>query len=111
MIFDQKRKKKLEWQSGLESSFNKSSIQLRPSGIRWRRPNTFPSLGAMVQVPIIKHKNTWRKFTHRETASVPSLAQQHKITTIVCQANKQYGNAVNVDVVLEILNNNNNLYS
>lgn len=109
LIFDQKWKKKLEWQAGLEYSFNKSFIQLRPSGIRCRRPNTFPSLVAMVQIPIIKHKNTWRKLTPRETANLQSFPQHHKITKIDSQAYKQYGNAVNVDVVLEILNNINNL--
>ena len=102
-IFNGKRDKKLEWQAGMDYMFEESFIQLRQSGIRCRKPHTFPTLVAMVQVPIIKTDSTWRFLTPRENANIQSFPKKHIISTQDNQAYKQYGNAVNVDVIYKLI--------
>lgn len=93
-----KTEKKLEWQCGKDcSSIWDGFIQFRPSGIRVKRPTVFPSLVAMVQIPIIGVVK--RRLTPREVARLQSFPD-----TFVCnkndhQAYKQFGNAVNVKVI------------
>ncbi|MGL5617437.1 MAG: DNA (cytosine-5-)-methyltransferase [Metamycoplasmataceae bacterium] len=102
-FFNGKRDKKLEWQAGMNYTFEESFIQLRQSGIRCRRPHTFPTLVAMVQVPIIKTGKTWRFLTPRENANIQSFPKNHLVSTLDQQAYKQYGNAVNVEVVYRLI--------
>lgn len=46
--------RKFEWQAGTSiSTLWEGFIQFRPSGIRVKRPDSFPALVAMVQIPII----------------------------------------------------------
>lgn len=90
--------KKFEWQCGKDcQSVWEALIQFRPSGIRVKRPTVFPSLVAMVQIPIIGPQK--RRLTPREAARLQSFPD-----TFICnpndhQAYKQFGNAVNVKVI------------
>lgn len=90
--------KKFEWQAGNSiKTLWDGIIQFRPSGIRVKKPTCFPALVAMVQVPIIgKYK---RRLTVREAARLQSFPDKFIPNKIVQQAYKQFGNAVNVDVI------------
>ena len=89
---------KLEWQCGNDcKSIWDAIIQFRPSGIRVKRPNVFPALVAMVQIPIIGRVK--RRLTPIEARRLQSFPD-----TFICnrndhQAYKQFGNAVNVKVI------------
>lgn len=90
--------RKFEWQAGnaIESLWN-GFIQYRPSGIRVKRPDSFPALVAIVQIPIIgKYK---RRLTPREAARLQSFPDEFMPNTNDHQAYKQFGNAVNVNCV------------
>ncbi len=90
--------RKLEWQAGdsIESLWD-GFIQFRPSGIRVKAPTCFPALVAMVQVPIVgKYK---RRLTIREAARLQSFPDDFIYDNNDYQAYKQFGNAVNVDVI------------
>ena len=90
--------RKMEWQAGTSmNSVWEGLIQFRPSGIRIKKPTCFPALVAMVQIPIIgKYK---RKLTVREAARLQSFPDSFKPNSSDSQAYKQFGNAVNVEVV------------
>lgn len=90
--------RKIEWQAGDSiSSLWDGLIQCRPSGIRVKKPTCFPALVAMVQIPIIgKYK---RKLTVREAARLQSFPDNFIPNDIDQQAYKQFGNAVNVNVI------------
>lgn len=90
--------RKFEWQAGESiKSLWEGFIQYRPSGIRVKRPNVFPSLVAIVQIPIIgKFK---RRLTPREAARLQSFPDEFIPNVNDHQAYKQFGNAVNVNCV------------
>lgn len=90
--------RKFEWQAGTSiSSIWDGYIQFRPSGIRVKRPDAFPALVAMVQIPIIgKYK---RRLTPREAARLQSFPEDFIPDDNDFQAYKQFGNAVNVNCV------------
>lgn len=93
-----KTHKKMEWQAGdsIESLWD-GLIQFRPSGIRVKKPTCFPALVAMVQIPIIgKYK---RRLTVREAARLQSFPDSFIPNRNDQQAYKQFGNAVNVNVI------------
>lgn len=90
--------KKFEWQAGdsIKSLWD-GLIQFRPSGIRVKKPTCFPALVALVQIPIIgKYK---RRLTVREAARLQSFPDSFIPNKNDQQAYKQFGNAVNVDVI------------
>lgn len=90
--------KKFEWQAGdsIKTLWD-GVIQFRPSGIRVKKPNCFPALVALVQIPIIgKYK---RRLTVREAARLQSFPDSFVPNKNDQQAYKQFGNAVNVDVI------------
>ena len=90
--------KKLEWQAGkdIETIWD-GLIQIRPSGVRVKRPTSFPALVAMVQIPIIgKYK---RRLTPREASRLQSFPENFIINENDFQAYKQFGNSVNVKCV------------
>lgn len=60
-------RRKLEWQAGDQSSLWKGLIQLRPSGIRVKRPNYIPAAVAMTQTSVFGPK--------KRRLDVPELAQ------------------------------------
>ncbi len=90
--------KKFEWQAGASiSSLWDGFIQYRPSGIRVKRPDFFPALVAMVQIPIIgKYR---RRLTPREAARLQSFPDTFMPNINDHQAYKQFGNAVNISCV------------
>ncbi|MFV0499653.1 MAG: DNA cytosine methyltransferase [Bacilli bacterium] len=54
-------------------------MQFRPSGVRVKRPDTFPALVAIVQIPIIgKYK---RRLTLRECANLQSFNKNYKFVS------------------------------
>lgn len=90
--------RKFEWQAGTSiDSIWDGYIQFRPSGIRVKRPDAFPALVAMVQIPVIgKYK---RRLTPREAARLQSFPETFIPDENDFQAYKQFGNAVNVNCV------------
>jgi len=92
--------RKFEWQAGNHiSSVFKGIIQFRPSGVRVKRPTEFPSLVAMVHVPIVgKYK---RYITPREAARLQSFPDSFIIPDSDHLAYQQFGNAVNVEVIYQ----------
>ena len=92
------RDKKFEWQAGDKyNSVWETSIQLRQSGIRCKKPDYFPTLVAMVQTPIIgKYK---RRMTPREVARLQSFPDTFIINKDLHQAYKQFGNSANIEII------------
>lgn len=90
--------KKFEWQAGNSiKTLWDGLIQFRPSGIRVKKPNCFPALVALVQIPIIgKYK---RRLTVREAARLQSFPDSFRPNKNDQQAYKQFGNAINVEVI------------
>lgn len=96
-----KTHRKFEWQvdNKINSVFD-GIIQFRPSGVRVKQPTEFPALVAMVHVPIVgKYR---RYLTPRETANLQSFPADFQIDINMRLAYKQFGNAVNVDVIYNV---------
>ena len=95
---------KLEWQVGPikknDSIFN-YFIQIRQSGIRVKRAEYFPTLVAIVQVPIYGKEK--RYITPRECARLQSFPDTFIMDTNDKKAYKQFGNAVNVNNVKTVI--------
>lgn len=90
--------RKFEWQAGKDiNNIYEGVIQFRPSGVRVKIPNSFPTLVAMVQTPIIGKYE--RKLTVREAARLQSFPEEFIPNKDKHQAYKQFGNAVNVKVI------------
>lgn len=90
--------RKFEWQAGTDiKDLWEGIIQFRPSGIRVKRPDVFPTLVAMVHTPIIGRYK--RRISLRETANIQSFPASFKINKNAFQAYKQMGNSVNVEVI------------
>ena len=90
--------RKMEWQCGdsVTSAWD-AFLQMRPSGLRIKRPDCAPALVAIVQVPIIgKYR---RRMTLREAARLQSFDDKFIPNINKHQAYKQFGNAVNVEVI------------
>ncbi len=96
-----KTHRKFEWQVDNKiTSVYEGIIQFRPSGVRVKQPTEFPALVAMVHIPIIgKYK---RYLTPREAANLQSFPKDFKIEENMRLAYKQFGNAVNVDVIFNV---------
>lgn len=92
--------RKMEWQCGasVKSAWD-AFLQMRPSGLRIKRPDCAPALVAIVQVPIIGQYR--RRMTVREAARLQSFDDKFIPDPIKHQAYKQFGNAVNVKVIKE----------
>lgn len=95
--------RKFEWQvEGKINSVFEGIIQFRPSGVRVKRPTEFPALVAIVHVPIIGELH--RYITPREAAYLQSFPSTFRINSNDRLAYKQFGNAVNVDVIRNVFN-------
>lgn len=92
-------KAKLEWQAGQTKHPDiwKQIFQLRPSGIRVKVNTYFPALVAIVQTSIVGSRR--RYLTPRECARLQSFPENFLPDTKEAQAYKQFGNAVNVELV------------
>ena len=97
---------KLEWQAGKKKAgdtiFNQF-IQLRQSGIRVKKREYFPTLVAIVQTPIYAKER--RHITPRECARLQSFPDSFVLNEKDHTAYKQFGNAVNVEVVHFVISN------
>ena len=98
---------KYEWQAGPNSRTNWENIfQFRPSGIRVKRGDYFPALVAMAQIPVVGWLK--RHLTPKECARIQSFdvdgifGRPFKLGKQDSQSYKQLGNAVNVNMILEI---------
>lgn len=93
-----KRDRKFEWQAG--SNYNSvydTLIQLRQSGIRCKKPITFPALVAIVQTSIVgKYK---RRITPREAARLQSFPENFILHKTDAIAYKELGNSANIEVI------------
>ena len=90
--------RKMEWQCGesVKSAWD-AFMQFRPSGLRIKRPDCAPALVAIVQVPIVgKYR---RRMTVREAARLQSFDDRFIPNQNRHQAYRQFGNAVNVEVI------------
>lgn len=95
---------KLEWQAGKKKENDtiwNYFIQLRQSGVRVKKTNYFPTLVAIVQTPIYAKEK--RYITPRECARLQSFPEEFIIHSNDNIAYKQFGNAVNVDVVSYVI--------
>ena len=102
---------KLEWQAGKKKENDTifdHFIQLRQSGIRVKKTEYFPTLVAIVQTPIYAKEK--RYITPRECARLQSFPDNFILHENDHIAYKQFGNAVNVDVVHFVINNTLKLY-
>ena len=102
---------KLEWQAGPkkeDDSIFDHFIQLRQSGIRVKKSKYFPTLVAIVQTPIYAKER--RYITPRECARLQSFPDSFKLHKNDKIAYKQFGNAVNVDVVYYVMSHVLELY-
>ncbi len=93
-------KSMLEWQAGKIENPNiwDTIMQLRPSGLRVKSPTYFPALVAITQTSILGNKK--RFMTPRECARIQSFPDSFKLHSKDSTAYKQFGNSVNVKVVL-----------
>ena len=95
--------RKLEWnaKTSIESVFD-GIIQFRPSGIRIKKPDYFPTFVAINQTPIIGWER--RYITPEEIKKLFGL-KKIKLGESASESYKQLGNTVSVDVVKVILDN------
>jgi DNA (cytosine-5)-methyltransferase 1 len=95
-------KQKLEWQAQ-DASRNKESdilellIQFRPSGIRVKKPTYVGALVAMVQTPVMGWLG--RRITPSEAGTLQGFGTKFKRAEKDQIAYKQFGNAVNINVI------------
>lgn len=92
-------KMKLEYQAGQTSSPDlwNTIMQFRPSGLRVKNGTYFPALVAITQTSIVGKRK--RYLTPRECARMQSFPEDFKINPKNTKAYKQFGNAVNVEVI------------
>jgi DNA (cytosine-5)-methyltransferase 1 len=92
------RDRKFEWQAGANiNTVWDTSIQLRQSGIRFKKPDFFPALVAIVQTPIVAKYR--RRITPKEASRIQSFPNDFKIHKNDHIAYRQFGNSVNVKIV------------
>lgn len=92
-------KMKFEYQAGqtLNPNLWETIMQFRPSGLRVKTGTYFPALVAITQTSIVGCRK--RYLTPRECARMQSFPDSFKINSKNTKAYKQFGNAVNVEVV------------
>lgn len=94
-------RRKFEWQAGdLEPDLWKLFMQLRPSGLRAKRPTYLPALVAINQTSIIGPLR--RRVTPREAARLQGFPDDHHLHPDDSIAYRQLGNAVHVGVVQHV---------
>ena len=102
---------KLEWQAGPlkeNDSIWNHFIQMRQSGIRVKKSKFFPTLVAIIQTPIYGKEK--RYITPRECARLQSFPDSFILPESDNVAYKQFGNAVNVEVVYRVMSKTLELY-
>jgi DNA (cytosine-5)-methyltransferase 1 len=94
---------KLEWNClGEPRQLDLYVIQIRPSGVRVKRPTTAPSLVAMTttQVPIIAWEGRYMTLT--ECKRLQSMDELRWLPESASKAYEALGNAVNVEVAAQV---------
>lgn len=96
---------KLEWQVGVikeNDSIYNYFIQIRQSGIRVKKPQYFPTLVAISQIPIYGKTRTY--LTPRECARLQCFPEEFILDESDKVVYKQMGNSVNVYNVFMVIN-------
>lgn len=94
-------RRKFEWQAGDLDSIFKGLIQLRPSGIRVKKPDYVPTLVALNQTPIYGPYK--RRLTEIEVARLQGFPRNWKPNEDNRAATyKQMGNAVHIGVIAHV---------
>ncbi len=95
-------RRKLEWQAQDSPRLWDTVMQLRPSGIRAKRPTYLPALVAITQTSIVGPRE--RRLSPRETARMQGLPEWFDFGGQPSAATyKQMGNGVNVAAVWHVL--------
>lgn len=95
-------RRKLEWQAQDTPRLWDTVMQLRPSGIRAKRPTYLPALVAITQTSIIGPRE--RRLSPRETARMQGLPEWFDFGNQTPAATyKQMGNGVNVAAVWHVV--------
>lgn len=91
-------RRKFEWQAqDSERDLWKLILQIRPSGIRVKKPTYFPGLVAITQTSIVgKYK---RRLTPREVARLQSFPDDFKFIAEDKVTYRQLGNSLNVEII------------
>ncbi|MBU0534108.1 MAG: DNA cytosine methyltransferase [Candidatus Omnitrophica bacterium] len=91
-------RRSFEWQAqDSERDLWKLIIQIRPSGIRVKRPTYFPGLVAITQTSIVGKLR--RRLTPREVARLQSFPDDFRFNVNEKTIYKQMGNSINVEVI------------
>ncbi len=91
-------RRKFEWQAqGSERDLWKLIIQMRPSGIRVKKPTYFPSLVAITQTSIVGAER--RRLTPREVSRLQGIRDLFQFPVTDKDVYRQMGNCINVDVI------------
>lgn len=95
-------RRKLEWQAQSTPTLWECVMQLRPSGIRAKRPTHLPALVAITQTSIIGPQR--RRLTPTEAARLQGLPKTFDFgTQPPAKSYKQLGNGVSVGAVWHVL--------
>lgn len=90
----------LEWQAKTDiNNIWDGVLQFRPSGIRVKRVESFPTIVSMnyTQIPIIGPLH--RRLTPNEVRKLQGFSDDFKYDNVDKYAYKQFGNAINVDII------------
>lgn len=101
-VLNKKTYRKFEWNCGPNYiDFKDCILQFRQSGLRIKKSDTFPSLVAIVNTPIIwdVQLKKYRRLTVREAANLQSFRKNYRFISDERQSYKQLGNSVNVKVI------------
>lgn len=91
-------RRSFEWQAqDSERDLWKLIIQIRPSGIRVKKPTYFPGLVAITQTSIVGRLH--RRLTPREVARLQNFPDSFKLNMDDKTIYRQMGNSVNVEVI------------
>lgn len=106
-VLDIKTFRKFEWNCGNSyHSIKDGIIQFRQSGLRVKKPDTFPSLVAIVNTPVIWDTkiNNFRYITIKESATLQSFNSKFNFVGDKSTIYKQLGNSVNVTIIKILMN-------
>lgn len=100
--------RKLEWNAGPDYQPEETIAVIRQSGVRFKRPNFFPALVAVVDIPIVYDNSTkqWRNLSINEMVKLQSYSDVDFTwpeDQPIHELFKQLGNSVNVKLVKEIV--------
>lgn len=99
--------RKLEWNAGINYKPRETIAVIRQSGVRFKKPTFFPTLVAVVDIPVIYDvtMGKWRNINIKEMIKLQSYDEvdfQIPEDADIKQIYKQLGNSVNVRLVKKI---------